>query len=112
MCEKKNHSCGRSSFDYFSFGVVLWILSSEMIHWLDLNGSTESNKLGLSILWGSFALFLIVIGIWQKKKYLRIAAIGIFAITMIKLFFYDLTELNTISKTTVFLMKFRQVALH
>jgi uncharacterized membrane protein len=94
----------RGVFDYFLYGVVLWILSSELIHWLDLNGSTESNKLGLSILWGSFALFLIIMGIWQKKRYLRIAAIGIFTVTMIKLFLYDLSELNTISKTIIFLI--------
>jgi uncharacterized membrane protein len=44
----------------------------------------------------------VIIGIWKRKKHLRIAAIGLFAITLMKLFFYDLTHLDTIAKTIVF----------
>jgi len=81
---------------------VLWVLSSELINLMDLSGSTQSHKLGLSIFWGLYALFLIVLGIWKKKKYLRIVAIALFSITLIKLFFYDISHLGTISKTIVF----------
>ena len=81
---------------------VLWVLSSELINLMDLSGSTQSHKLGLSIFWGLYALFLIVLGIWKKKKYLRIVAIVLFSITLIKLFFYDISHLGTISKTIVF----------
>ena len=65
-------------------------------------GSNESYKLGLSILWGLYALLLIILGIWKNKKYLRVAAIVLFGVTLIKLFFYDIASLNTISKTIVF----------
>ena len=81
---------------------VLWVLSSELIHVMDLSGSTQSHKLGLSIFWGLYALYLIALGIWKKKKYLRIAAIALFSITLIKLFFYDISHLGTLSKTIVF----------
>jgi hypothetical protein len=81
---------------------ILWILSSELIHWMALGESDQSYKLGLSILWGIYALILIVLGIWKNKQYLRIAAIVLFGITLIKLFFYDIASLNTISKTIVF----------
>jgi len=47
-------------------------------------------------------LFLIVLGIWKKKKYLRIGAIALFSLTLIKLFFYDIVHLETLSKTVVF----------
>lgn len=84
---------------YFS----LWILvSSELLHWLDIFGVQDSYKLGLSILWGIYALFLIVLGIYLRKTHLRIGAIVLFSLTLIKLFFYDLSELGTISKTVVF----------
>ena len=83
---------------------VLWILSSELIHWLDITGSKESYKLGLSILWGVYALSLVVLGIWRKKKHFRIIAIVLFGITLLKLFFYDISHLNTISKTVVFVL--------
>lgn len=80
---------------------VLWILSSELIHLMDLAHSTQSDKLGLSILWGIYSFVLIVFGIWKKKKHLRFIAFGLFGITLIKLFIYDLANLNTISKTIV-----------
>jgi len=82
--------------------VILWILSSELLHWLDIAGNNAAYKLGLSILWGVYSLWLIVFGIWKNKQYLRIGAIALFGITLIKLFFYDISHLNTISKTIVF----------
>ena len=82
---------------------ILWIATSELINLLDLSGSPQNYKLGISILWGIYSLLLIALGIWKNKKYLRIGAITLFSITLIKLFFYDISHLNTISKTIVFL---------
>jgi uncharacterized membrane protein len=62
----------------------------------------DATKLGLSILWGVYALTLIVIGIARNKKHLRIAAIVLLAVTLVKLFFYDIADLNTIPKTILF----------
>ncbi len=81
---------------------LIWILSAELIHWLDLSGSQNTYKLGLSILWGVYALMLIVLGIIKKAPHLRIGAISIFGITLLKLFLYDVSELSTISKTILF----------
>jgi uncharacterized membrane protein len=89
-------------FDLILHVSVLWILSSELISWMDIADSGQSYKLGLSILWGVYALLLISIGIWKRKAYLRIGAITLFAITLLKLFFYDVAHLNTIAKTIVF----------
>ncbi|TLX73086.1 DUF2339 domain-containing protein [Labilibacter sediminis] len=95
--------CLKKAFDYLLYISVLWILSSELIHWMDMADSTQSYKLGLSILWGVYSLCLIVIGLWKKKKHLRVGAISVFGVTLIKLFFYDISHLNTISKIIVFL---------
>lgn len=92
----------RVVFHFFLHISILWILSSELINWLDLEESAQSYKLGLSILWGVYALFLIALGIRKKGKHLRIGAISLFGITLIKLFFYDISDLNTIAKTIVF----------
>jgi len=81
---------------------ILWILSSELLNWMDIAGSNQTYKLGLSILWGVYSLLLIGLGIWKQKKYLRIGAIALFGVTLLKLFFYDIASLNTISKTIVF----------
>jgi hypothetical protein len=94
----------KMAFDLVLHTFILWLSSSELIAWLDLSNSENSYKLGLSILWGVYALILIILGIAYKKKYLRIAAMSLFAITLVKLFFYDISSLSTISKTIVFIL--------
>lgn len=91
------------AFDFVFYVALWWIMSSELINLMDISGFNDSYKLGLSILWGIYSLFLIVLGILRKKKHLRIGAIVLFAITLIKLFFYDIADLDTISKTVIFL---------
>ena len=92
------------SFDALLYISLLWITSSELINWMDIMHSTQSYKLGLSILWGFYALLMIMLGIWKKKKHLRVGAIIVFALTLIKLFAYDIRDLDTISKTIVFVL--------
>jgi uncharacterized membrane protein len=82
---------------------IIWLCSSELINWLSISGSSEVYKHGLSILWGVFSFILIAYGIWKMKKHIRITAMVLFAGTLLKLFFYDLTNLETVPKTIVFL---------
>jgi uncharacterized membrane protein len=92
----------KMSYELILVVTICWVLSSELLHWLDFADSTSAYKLGLSIFWGVYSLILIVLGIWKKKKHLRIAAITLFGATLIKLFFYDISHLDTISKVIVF----------
>lgn len=92
----------RMDFDLLLHLTILWIASSELINWIEFSGSDQSYKLGLSILWGVYSLLLISLGIWKKKKHLRIGAIALFAVTLVKLFFYDISNMESISKTIVF----------
>jgi uncharacterized membrane protein len=89
-------------FDLLLYISILWISSSELINWMDIFEFSQSYKLGLSILWGLYALLLIILGIWKNKKHLRIMAFALFGITLIKLFVYDISHLDTIAKTIVF----------
>lgn len=89
-------------FDLVLLIAVIWILSQELMTWLNIAHVNQSDKLGLSILWGIYSLVVIILGIWKKKKHFRIGSMIFFGITLIKLFFYDLVHLNTISKTIVF----------
>lgn len=93
----------RTAFDYLLYIAILWVLSSELLQLLQLNGLENGYKLGLSILWGVYSLFLISMGLWKNKKYLRVGAIILFGITLAKLCFYDLSSLGTISRTIVFI---------
>ncbi len=93
----------KREFDVMFHVAILWVLSSELFSWMDIATlTTHSYKLGLSILWGVYALLLISLGIWKQKKHLRIGAIILFGLTLLKLFFYDISHLDTISKTIVF----------
>lgn len=93
-----------SSFMFIMHLCILWLASSELINILEWMNVKETNRIGLSILWGLYALFLIILGIWKKNEQLRIAAIVLFSITLVKLFFYDLSALTTIAKTIVFVV--------
>ncbi len=80
---------------------LLSIICSEFVNWAHLAGYKNQYKLGLSIICGLNALVLIFVGITTKRKYLRIAAMSLFGVTLLKLFFYDIAALSTISKTIV-----------
>ncbi|MGC1243815.1 MAG: DUF2339 domain-containing protein [Chryseosolibacter sp.] len=88
---------------FFHF-VVLALLSSELIHWLDMARVENSFKLSLSILWGAYALFLIVLGLSRDQKHIRLAAFVLFAATLLKLFVYDMSDMSTILKTVVMII--------
>jgi uncharacterized membrane protein len=92
----------KTAFDFVLHISIVWIASSEFLHWMDIAESNQSYKLGLSILWGVYSLLLISLGIWKRKKHLRIGGIALFGITLVKLVSYDISHLNTISKTIVF----------
>ena len=66
---------------------LLTIVSNEFIHWMDLAGYQNQYKLGLSLIWGTYALALLFTGMIKKKKHFRIFAILLFAVTLLKLFF-------------------------
>lgn len=87
--------------DLVLYGVVLWVVSSEWLHWTELLGATANYKLGLSILWVSYGVFMLVKGIHQNKSYMRIASISVILFTLVKLFFYDIAHLSTISRVVV-----------
>src|SRR5690606_11323963 len=89
--------------EFVLYVAVLCFLSNELITWLDLAGNKGVFKLRLSIVWGFYALVCIYLGIFKRRKYLRIGAIVLFAITLLKLLFYDISGMNTLSKIIVFI---------
>lgn len=97
-------SAMRVSFEIIAIITFLWLLSLELMHWVGAAGAVDSSKLALSILWGVYSLVLIGLGIYHRLKHLRIFAIILFAVTLVKLFIYDLNDMNTGAKTVVFLV--------
>ena len=89
-------------FEATAYGFVFVVASCEVVNLMGQLGIPDSTKLGLSIFWGVYALALIVIGIAWDKKHLRITAMVLLAVTLVKLFFYDIADLDTIPKTILF----------
>ncbi len=81
---------------------ILLITTKELSMYLQLAQFHHFNNLGVSILMGVYAMLLIFLGMAKSKRYLRIMGFVIFAITLLKLFLYDIDNLDTISKTIVF----------
>lgn len=86
-------------FDALVHLSLLITASCELINLMGQLHIPDATRFGLSILWGFYALFLIILGIAGNKKHLRIAAISLLALTLVKLFLYDVADLPTIPKT-------------
>lgn len=84
----------------YTFGFI--VASGELVNLMGQLRIGDSTKLGLSILWGGYALMMVVIGIAKDKKHLRIAAMALLGVTLAKLFLYDIADLETIPKTILF----------
>jgi len=82
---------------------VGWVATSELLHWLALSGVADSYKLWVSVFWGLYAMVLVGLGLWKQKRHLRLGGIGLFFLTLLKVFFFDLIHLSTLSKTIVFI---------
>ena len=103
----ENYHKAKAYYPLFYHFVILAILSIELTTFLQLatDASMESlaHKVGYSILWGAYSLFMVGLGFWKNNKLLRIAGIALFGITLIKVFFFDLQSISTVSKTIVFI---------
>jgi len=56
-----------------------------------------------SIAWALFALTLLVVGIVRKLPASRYAALGLLSVTLLKLFFHDLAQLNQLYRIGAFI---------
>lgn len=95
---------GAGQLGFEAVAYIFWFIaaSNELVNLMAQFGIPDATKLGLSIFWGIYALMLTVIGIAWNKKHLRVAAIILLAVTLVKLFFYDVADLDTIPRTILF----------
>lgn len=94
----------RNWIKMFALMLILWVLSQELVQWSLIGGFGVGYKILLSLLWAVFAVGMIVVGIKRKVPILRVTAMVILGVTLLKMFFYDLNALSTISKTVVFVI--------
>jgi uncharacterized membrane protein len=69
----------------------------------DINRLTNLEQMALSLVWLVYSILLIGFGIWRRVLALRILAIVIFGITILKIFIYDLSFLETLYRIFSFI---------
>jgi len=78
------------------------------ILFLDIDSSEYLSKINLqqmilSSSWLLVSMILIIIGIWKRDQIIRITAIIIFGIAILKIFLYDLSFLDTLYRIFSFI---------
>lgn len=100
--------------------LILWLFSTEIICYFDSltlmltpgNGypelgygvNEEAKQLTLSAVWAVYSIFLVALGILKKVKVIRLFAMLLFGITILKVFLFDLSSLDTIYRILSFLI--------
>jgi uncharacterized membrane protein len=65
---------------------------------------TQIIKTGFPILWGIFAFVFLIIGIRKRIKNLRIIALSLLGITILKLFLFDISNASETGKIIAFIL--------
>jgi uncharacterized membrane protein len=92
--------------------VLIFMASAELDHIIVLSGYANgssvyelletSRKVGYPILWGLCGFVMIFLGMRFKQLHLRIAALVLFLLTLIKLFVYDIQDVPPAGKIAAF----------
>ncbi|WP_176842388.1 DUF2339 domain-containing protein [Chitinophaga filiformis] len=108
--ERKEYS---HAFQWIATLSVLYVLSASLDHIVALSTwqpnihssdvTNNSQRTGYTILWGAFAFTLIYLGFRWQSKQVRIIAISLFALTLLKLFLFDLHDLSEGGKIAAFI---------
>lgn len=61
-------------------------------------------KIGFPILWGSISFLFLILGIRISRRLIRIAALVLLAVTVIKLFLYDIRNVSETGKIMAFIL--------
>lgn len=64
---------------------------------------TQINKVGLPILWGVCAFAFMYVGLTRRNRQFRILSLSLFALTLLKLFFYDLRGISEGGRIAAFI---------
>ena len=81
-----------STFFIVSAMAFWFAYSTDELHFLvnHFSSSPGGARIAVSLLWGFYALLLLAFGIIRAKKPFRIAGLVLFAVTVLKIFFFDL----------------------
>jgi uncharacterized membrane protein len=100
-------------FQWVATFSLVYVLSASLDHIIALSTwqpniqtsdfTSNSQRTGYTILWGAFAFMLIYLGFKWQSKQVRIISISLFALTLLKLFLFDLHDLSEGGKIAAFI---------
>ncbi|WP_149693043.1 DUF2339 domain-containing protein [Chitinophaga sp. CF418] len=100
-------------FQWVAAFSLVYVLSASLDHIVTLSTwqpnihtsdiTNNSQRTGYTILWGAFAFMLIYLGFRWQSKQVRIISISLFALTLLKLFLFDLHDLSEGGKIAAFI---------
>lgn len=64
---------------------------------------TQANKVGLPIVWGICAFAFMYVGLIRRNRTFRILSLSLFALTLVKLFFYDIQGISEGGRIAAFI---------
>jgi len=87
--------------------LTLWLLSAEIINYFDsrlvaLAGDGSGADLSLTGLWAFYAVIVLVVGIVKRSRFIRLAALALLAVPIIKVFAYDVIALEQVYRIIAF----------
>jgi uncharacterized membrane protein len=86
------------------YGVTLLVLElSEDVSGAGVVTSFQRGHTAVSAIWGAVGLTLLVAGLKHAERHLRVAGLVLFALSLAKLFLYDLAFLSSIARALSFL---------
>jgi uncharacterized membrane protein len=109
---------GNAVFEFFRTEAALWLASFLIVYLasseLMLHGlvfSTNQDlawnqiiKAGFPILWGVLAFVFLIVGIKRENKTLRIIALALLGLTILKLFLFDIKNASETGKIIAFIL--------
>ena len=78
------------SANFFS----LWLLSAEVLDYL--HPQINAQNLSLTALWSGYAAIFLIVGIVRRSRPVRLAALGLLAFSVLKVFGYDVFTLERV----------------
>ena len=83
------------SLIYGIWGIVLFIALNVEVSSLFHDYLIRARFASISVLWTLFSVALMIKGFKDNVSYLRILSLGLFFITLIKVFFFDIAKIDT-----------------
>ena len=92
--------------------LLLWLGSCEIGSYFENTGATlntlrdlsQARGMALSVFWTLYSVILMVYGIFRKYNVARISSIVLFGVTIFKVFFFDLSTLETLYRIISFIV--------